>query len=242
MEIMSGRLKFYKYNILKYLDKNSKILIVGAGNNDFKLFEENMFKNFTCSNFSGKGFDKKIFKKIDLNKIEETDESYDYVVAHACIHHCSRPHNAIIEMYRVAKKGILVIESKDSFLMQLMIKLNLAEEYELSAINDPDSFDDRGGVDNTNIPNFVYRWTEQEVKKLINSYNPKYNYVINYEYEFEYTNIVNKFKNKLIKLIMRIFIPSLIFVLKLLLKKQANLFAFFIDKEKSKTTKHSWID
>ena len=164
------------------------------------------------------------------------------MVAHACIHHCSRPHNAIIEMYRVAKKGILVIESKDSFFMQLMIKLKLAEEYELSAINNPDSFDDQGGVDNTNIPNFVYRWTEHEVKKLINSYNPKYKYVINYEYEFEYTNIMNKFKNKLIKLVIAIFIPSSIFILKLIFRKQANLFAFFIDKEKSKKKKHIWID
>ena len=238
---MSQRLEFYKYNILKFLDKNSKILIVGAGKKDLQVFKENMFTNFTCSNYSGKGFDKITFKKIDLNKIDEPDESYDYVIAHACIHHCSRPHNAIIEMYRVAKKGILVIESKDNFLMKIMTKLKLAEEYELSAINDQNSFDDQGGVDNSNIPNFVYRWTEHEVKKLMNSYNPKYKHVINFEYEFEYSNILNKFKNKIIRHILGLIVPTIVFGLKFVIKKQANLFSFFINKEKSKQMKQSWI-
>ena len=238
---MNHRFDFYKYNILKFLERDAKILIVGAGKNDFELFKKNMFTNFTCSNFTGKGFNNIDFKKIDLNKIDELDESYDYVVAHACIHHCSRPHNAIIEMYRVGKKGILVIESKDSFLMKLMTKFKLAEEYELSAISDSDSFGDQGGVDNSNIPNYVYRWTEQEVKKLINSYDPRYNYLIHFEYEFEYSNILNKFKSRIIKNILKFFIPILIFILKKIIKKQSNLFAFFINKEKSKQMKHDWI-
>ena len=238
---MNNRFKFYQYNILKFLNKSSKILIVGAGIDDFKLFEENKFTNFTCSNFGGKKIDGKNFKKIDINKIEELDESYDYVVAHACIHHCSKPHNGILEMYRVSKKGILVIESKDSLMMKVMTKLKLAEEYEISAINNPDSFGDQGGVDNSHIPNFVYRWTEIEVKKLINSYDPRYKYKINYEYEFEYSNLFKKIENKIFKKLLKICFPLIVSILKLLIKKQANLFAFFIDKEKSKQSKHSWI-
>ena len=142
--------------------------------------------------FRWKKINGRSFKQLDINKIEELNESYDYVVAHACIHHCSRPHNGILEMYRVSKKGILVIESKDSFIMKVMTKLRLAEEYEISAINNPDSFGDQGGVDNSNIPNFVYRWTENEVKKLINSYDPKYKFQIDYEYEFEFSNLLKK--------------------------------------------------
>ena len=122
---MKERFKFYQKNILKYLDKDSKILIVGAGIDDFELFEKNNYLNFTCSNLGGKQINGKSFKQIDINKIEELDESYDYVVAHACIHHCSKPHNGILEMYRVSKKGILVIESKDSLMMRIMTKLNL---------------------------------------------------------------------------------------------------------------------
>ena len=238
---MNDRFKFYKYNILKYLEKNSKILVVGAGVEDFKLFEENLFTNFTCSNLGGKEINGKKFKKIDINNIDELDESYDYVVAHACIHHCSKPHNGILEMYRVSKKGILVVESKDSLMMKIMTKLKLAEEYEISAINNPDSFGDQGGVDNSNIPNYVYRWTERDVKKLINSYNPKFEHKINYEYEFEFSNIAQKIRNRIIKKILIMVIPIMMSILKIIIKKQANLFAFFIDKKKSKQFKHSWI-
>ena len=38
---------------LKYLGKDAKILIVGAGIDDFELFKNN-FINFTCSNLGGK--------------------------------------------------------------------------------------------------------------------------------------------------------------------------------------------
>ena len=54
--------------------------------------------------FRWKKINGRSFKQLDINKIEELNESYDYVVAHACIHHCSRPHNGILEMYRVSKK------------------------------------------------------------------------------------------------------------------------------------------
>jgi len=238
---MNKRFEFYQYNILKFLDKDSKVLIVGAGLDDFLLFEKNQFKNFVCSNFGGKEIDGKKFKRIDINKIAETDESYDYVVAHACIHHCSKPHNGILEMYRVAKKGILVIESRDSLMMKIMTKLKFSEEYEISAISNPDSFGDQGGVDNSNIPNYVYRWTENEVKKLINSYNPKFEHQINYEYEFEFSNLAQKIKNRIIKKIFMIVIPFIVSILKIIIKKQANLFAFFINKKRSKEFKHSWI-
>jgi SAM-dependent methyltransferase len=238
---MNSRFKFYRYNILKFLDKNSKILIVGAGIDDFRLFEENNFTNFTCSNFGGKEINGKNFKQIDINDINELDESFDYVVAHACIHHCSRPHNGILEMYRVSKKGILVIESKDSLMMRIMTKLKLAEEYEVSAINNPDSFGDQGGVDNSNIPNFVYRWTEVEIKKLINSYDPRYKYKIDFEYEFEFSNLLEKIKNKILQRILKFLFPIIVLFLKIVIKKQANLFSFFINKQKSKETKHSWI-
>ena len=230
---MNERFKFYQKNILKYLEKDAKILIVGAGIDDFELFKKNNFINFTCSNLGGKKINGRSFKQLDINKIEELNESYDYVVAHACIHHCSRPHNGILEMYRVSKKGILVIESKDSFLMKVMTKLKLAEEYEISAINNPDSFGDQGGVDNSNIPNFVYRWTENEVKKLINSYDPKYKFQIDYEYEFEFSNLLKKINNNFLKKIINITISIFIFFFKIFFKKQSNLFCFFYKQRKN---------
>ena len=98
-----------------------------------------------------------------------------------------------------------------------------------------------GGVDNTKIPNYVYRWTEKEVRKLISSYNPKYNHTIKFNYEFEYENILEKINNSFIKKIINIFLSFIIKILSLVFKKQSNLFSFFIDKEDSEKFKHKWI-
>tara|TARA_B110000027_G_scaffold132407_1_gene158510 strand:+ start:1595 stop:2314 length:720 start_codon:yes stop_codon:yes gene_type:complete len=239
---MNYRLEFYKKLILKYLNKESKILVVGSGLNDYQIFQEAGFSNVVFSNFNGTKINNINFKQIDINNIDEKDHSYDYVVAHACIHHCSKPHSGILEMYRVSKNGVLVIESRDSWLMRVMIKFKLAEEYELSAINNEDEFGDHGGVDNTNIPNYVYRWTEIEVKKLINSYNPKYKHTIKFDYKYDYENILNKIKNKNVHRKISFLLLSLTKVLDIFLRKQGNLFSFFIDRKESEKSKHSWIN
>ena len=61
------------------------------------------FCQFYLLNYSGIGFDGKTFKKIDINKINELDQSYDYVVAHA-YHHCSKPHNGSSKCIEYLKK------------------------------------------------------------------------------------------------------------------------------------------
>lgn len=207
---------FYKNCILKKIqDLNSRILVLGAGELDENVFKELGFKNITFSNYTNKKKFKDYYENILLQKIELKDNSYDYCVAHACIHHSSKPHSAVLEMYRVAKKGILVIEANDSLVTRISCKLGISEEYEKSAIIKNINY---GGVDNTNIPNYVYRWTEREVTKLINSYNPgKENYIsFTYGYDFKFSK--NLFLNFFIKVFFSIF------------KKQQNLFAFFIEK------------
>ena len=69
-------------------------------------------------------------------------------------------------MYRVARKGIIVIESRRSLLMQIANRLGLSPEYEVEAVVGSEL--ERGGVDNTAIPNYIYRWTEDELMRAIN--------------------------------------------------------------------------
>ena len=86
--------------------------------------------------------------KLDLYNLHDlkiNDEQFDYCVAHACIHHSSKPHNAVLEMYRVSKKGILIIESTDSLLSRVACHFNLSEEFELSAVKKNISFEVCGG-------------------------------------------------------------------------------------------------
>ena len=210
------RRHFYKKNILNNIfDKESKILVLGADILDENLFDELGFNNVTFSNYNKTINNNLKFKNFLMQNIDSPDNSFDYCVAHACVHHSSKPHNSILEMYRVSKKGILVIEANDCMLTRLACKLGYAEEFEKSAVKKNKT---HGGVDNTNIPNYVYRWTEREIYKLISSYKPNGKHKIKYNYsnDIKFTN------NFIIKILFFIFFKFF--------KKQQNLFSFYIEK------------
>ena len=207
------RKKFYSKIIKKYLKYKieSSILVLGAGSLDRQVLDE--YSNIFFTNIDQQN-DIKIKSDIDMRNLPYDDESYDYVITHASIHHCSKPHAAVLEMLRIAKSGVIFIESRDCFLTRLSCWLGLSEIYEYSAVNN----DEHGGVDNTNIPNFVYRWTEREVWKLISSYKPlnKYKLYFDYDYDFKFLN--NFFINFIIHIFFQIFI------------NQKNLMSVYIKK------------
>jgi ubiquinone/menaquinone biosynthesis C-methylase UbiE len=214
-----NRREFYEKKIIEYIkEKKNTILVLGAGALDKEVFEKLKFSNVKFSNIQNNDnlIDLDLYNLHDL-KIE--DEKFDYCVAHACIHHSSKPHSAVLEMYRVSKKGILIIESTDSILSRLACKFKLSEEFEISAVKKKISF---GGVDNSKIPNFVFRWTEREFYKLLNSYKPNIKHVIEYDYahHLKFTNSI------IIKTIFKIFF--------FFFKKQQNLFSIFINKGEKK--------
>jgi SAM-dependent methyltransferase len=207
------RKNFYCKIIKKYLKNKIKntILVLGAGNLDkeiLKKYSNTFFTNINAQN------EKMIKNGILMQNLPYNNNSYDYVITHASIHHCSRPHAAILEMLRVAKYGVIFIESHDCLLAKLSCKLGFSEIYEYSAVES----DAHGGVDNTNIPNFVYRWTEREVIKLINSYKPlnKYKIYFDYDYDFKFLN------NFLINFFLWIFFHIFI--------NQKNLMSVYIKK------------
>jgi ubiquinone/menaquinone biosynthesis C-methylase UbiE len=229
------RFEFYQNQILKFLNKDKSILVLGASSDEASLFHKLQFKKITLSNIDLaqlKGTKKYNFNKIKIdfrNLFKIKNNSYDFVVVHASIHHTSRPHNIILEMYRIAKYGVLIIESNDSFIMRLSVKLNFSEDYELSALNENTFV---GGVDGSNIPNYVYRWTEREIKKLFYSYQPdkKINIFFNYQ-----NNIFNKnLSNNLIKKIIISFSYIFLKIIFFLFPKQQNLMSIYVDKKNYK--------
>ena len=217
---------FYSKKVLECIkSKNSKILILGAGSLDRKIFEKLGYKNVTYSNIqNSKETNLNIYENIHNIKLK--DNEYDYCVAHACIHHSSKPHLAILELFRVCSKGCLIIEANDSFISRLACKIGLSEEYELSAVQKNIT---HGGVDNTNIPNYVYRWTEREVYKLMKSFRPdiKHKILFDYGYQIKFTNL------KIIKLLFNIFF--------FIFRKQKNLLSIFINKDLNNTEFNNWI-
>jgi SAM-dependent methyltransferase len=206
--------------INKYIKPGSSILIFGGGQMEKEVFKDSKY-NITFLNI-GEADLKSVKHEIIIasmhnNKIE--NETYDYVLANATIHHASKPHNSVLEMYRIAKKGILIIEGNDSLLMKISTKFGLSEIYEYSAIQ---NF--QGGVDNSSIPNYIYRWTEREIHKLLNSYKPEVIHKIIFDYEFDLGNIFknNVYKKKTINCILWIFF--------LIFRKQKNLISIYVDK------------
>ena len=210
-----NRETFYEKQIKKFIkDKKSKILVLGAGSLDINLFKRLEYSNVTFSNIENTN-EKNLNIYENIHDIKIDDSSYDYCVAHACIHHSSKPHLAVLELYRVCIKGALIIEARDSILSRLACYYKISEEYELSAVKKNKS---SGGVDNSDIPNYVFRWTEREVSKLMKSYKPE----IDHKYGFNIKFTKSIFINLIFKLFFFIF------------KKQQNLFSFFINKENCK--------
>ena len=207
------RKNFYSKIIRKYLENkiNNTILVLGAGGLDREVLKKYTNIFFTNINKQGK---QKIKSNIDMQNLPYNDSSYDYVVTHASIHHCSKPHAAVLEMLRVAKFGIIFIESHDCFLTRLSCWLGFSEVYEYSAVKK----NNYGGVDSTNIPNFVYRWTEKEILKLTNSYKPLNKYKIYFDYDYDLKFLNNYFINFFIWMFFYIF------------KKQKNLMSVYIKK------------
>jgi hypothetical protein len=75
---------------------------------------------------------------------------------------------------------VLAFVSRDSFLMRFLEKFNLTQVYEHAAVNYNNG--KYCGRNNTEIPNFVYRWTEREIEKIIQTYAPYYKHRIKYRY------------------------------------------------------------
>ena len=129
-------------------------------------------------------------------------------------------------MYSIAKYGIIIVESNDSFIIRLSVKLNFSEDFEKSALNENTYV---GGVGGTNIPNYVYRWTEREIKKLFYSYQPDKNVNIIFNYQ---NNIFNEnLSNNLIKKIIITFCYIFLKIIFFLFPKQQNLMSIYIDKK-----------
>ena len=232
------RWNFYKKNFLKNINNEAKILVISASLNEIKILKEMGYNNINITYHNDddieilkqQGF--KVYKnlfKADVRNLDFENKSFDYVITNATLHHVDLPHKAVTEMYRIAKKGVLIIESNDSFLMQAACKLNFAEEFEISSVNPKIK---SGGLLDTGIPNYVYRWNEREIIKLLNSYDPEVINHIKFEYDYDLSSIrSDKYVNRVLKFIVKIFFYFF--------KKQQNCLSIFIDLSKIKKREFS---
>ena len=199
--------------------RDMAVVVVGGGELDRRVLAGHGFESVTLSNLDPAKGDVE-----DAEALSYADGSFDFGIVSAALHHCRSPHGALLELYRVARVGVLALEARDSALMRLANRIGVAEEYELTVVA-AEGFR-TGGVANTAVPNYVFRWTEREVEKTIRSAAPERRHRFVWFRELELPVSVLEQSGKSAWRFARLPLRALVAVL----PKQANLFAFAVLK------------
>ena len=171
--------EFYEHTLewligKEVLKREAKVLVVCGGPLDKDVLFKAGFTDVTITNLdsrlNGSEFLPFQWHYQDAEKLSILDDEYDFCIVHNGLHHCASPHRALLEMFRVARTGVLVFEPRDSLLARLGIRFKFGQQYETAAV-EGDGLT-LGGMRNSGIPNYVYRWTEREVEKTIRSFCP----------------------------------------------------------------------
>ena len=248
MDYIPPYIGFYNRNLKSLLDRGiiatrMSVLVVCGGNSDKKVFQKFGFKDVTISNLdgrmSGKEFAPYGWSLQDAEALTFPDNSFDLVVVCAGLHHCHSPHRALLEIYRVARHCAMALEARDGFLSRIAVRLGVVDEYELTAVIGNDyAF---GGVKNTSVPNYIYRWTEREVIKTIASYAPHAKAKAIWFHEFA-PPIENLKGRKTMKGLLILYgAYPFLWLLTKILKSQCNLFAFALFKPQKPEDFFPWI-
>ncbi len=213
------------------ISSDDSILVVAGGNFDRQTMLAAGLTNVTISNLEPHqghtDYSPYSWIRLDAENIELADASYDWVVVHAGLHHLAVPAKGVCEMFRVCRKGIICFEARDSLLMRLAVRSGLTSDYELEA---PFIHGQSAGYRNGPIPNYVYRWTEREVEKVINSYAPTHSH--GFQYFYGYRVPVQRFamaKSRLYRGIGSL-LEKLTRLLEFGIPRQGNQFGFCVRK------------
>ncbi|MDD9350585.1 methyltransferase domain-containing protein [Mumia sp.] len=170
---------FYRQTVSRllaaeWLRPDDEILVVAGGLLDHEVLLALGLRRVTISNLdSRKAGDEYAPHRWSYQNAEHLtydDATFDVCIVHQGLHHCRSPHRGLIEMYRVARRGIVAFEPQETLLTRLGVGLGVGQRYEHAAVVDNDfTF---GGVENSGVPNFVYRWTRREAHKTLATNDP----------------------------------------------------------------------
>jgi SAM-dependent methyltransferase len=167
------------------VDVSGHVLIVGGSFEDASVLFRAGFRRITLSNLMS-------LDTIQQNEAERApriegavidlvsedvedchlpDGSYDLVLAHEVLHHCRSPHKALLEMLRVARKHVVIMEPNDSAAMNAMVRMGFSFPYELPAVIDHNY--ESGGVRNSCVPNYIFRWNKRDMFQSAASFMPE---------------------------------------------------------------------
>lgn len=226
-----------------WIGLDSSVLVVCGGRPDRDCFFDLGFRRVTVSNLDvrmkGDEFAPYPWSLQDVENLNYKDGEFDFVVVHQGLHHCYSPHRGLLEMYRVAKRGVLVFEPQDTRLVRLGVKLGFGQEFEVAAVAEHGlKF---GGVGNSATPNFVYRWTEREIEKTIKAGAPAGRARFRYFFALRLPKErIRSMKNRQVARALSLLLPAAR-LFALTFPKQSNCFAFAITKPDGPDDLHPWM-
>lgn len=229
------RAGFYGRTLRRLLDEGiadtgMSVLVVAGGDLDRDVLRAAGFDDVTVTNISD---------GVDAEDLPFGDDSFDLAVVSAGLHHCRSPHSALLELYRVARRAAVALEARDSLLLRLATRIGALEEYELTAVAAHELR--AGGVQDTPVPNYVYRWTEREVEKTIASYAPHARHRILFFHELEIPfSVVELSGGPARRAAARFALPALRMLTRVA-PGQANLFAFAVVKPELPRDLQRWL-
>jgi SAM-dependent methyltransferase len=238
---------FYRRTLERLLeagvvDRGMSVLVVAGDTLDRDVLHAAGFEDVTISNLGEARADEYApyrFLTLDAEALALPNETVDLAVTSAGLHHCRSPHRALLELYRVARRATLALEARDSLLIRLAARLGAADDYELAAVA-AHAFR-AGGVRNTSIPNFVFRWTEREVEKTVAAHAPWARHRILYFHELEIPESIVAVRSGAVgRLAARAATPALRLLTRVV-PGQANLFAFAVLKPELPRDLQPWI-
>ena len=241
------RRSFYRRVLEQLLDdgvirRDMTVLVAAGGAADRDVFRELGFEHVTISNVDEAVAAEELspyeWSFQDAEALSYPDGSFDVTVVSAGLHHCRSPHRALLELYRVARVVAIGLESRDSTLMRIAIRLRAVDEYELAAVAAHELR--AGGVANTSTPNYVYRWSEREVEKTVASFAPHARHRISFFREFELPESLLEIDRSARASALRMARPVVAGITRLL-PRQANLFAFAIQKPHLPADLQPWM-
>jgi SAM-dependent methyltransferase len=160
------------------------LLIVGGSIHDARILRAAGFRNITLSNLEDSA-DAKLRQPddadwkvlhADAEDMRIPDGSFDLVLAHEVLHHCRSPHKALLEMLRVSRKHVIILEPNDSALMRGLVRARLSFPFELPAVIANSLA--WGGVRDTCIPNYIYRWSPRDLYQATASFLPELEFTL----------------------------------------------------------------
>ncbi len=226
-----------------WLRPDDDVLVTAGGENDRDVLAAAGMRSVTITNLDERmradAFAPFAWCRQDAERLTYEDCSFDIGIVHQGLHHCRSPHRGLLELYRVARRGVVLFEPQETLLTRLGVRVGIGQEYEVAAVAGNDLH--WGGVQNTDVPNFVYRWTRREVRKTLASFDATGRPRLRCFYDFRVPgDAAAAVRSPVASTLARAAVPLARLILRVA-PSQANALAVAADKRGGTTGLHPWL-